>query len=361
MNITLNMDGAIKEGIERIRGKDKKNGSNLRAMAWNLFLYPLDQDLMLKAVNPEDYKRRKHNYKHNFKRRYRCTECNEELTKKGKVITRRTEWKDKFIKKNKRICPKCKSSKVLIIGRGAYGSAGSGNSISDCFRAWENAKFLTPIESHYLNKPLSMKITYLENKAINYQKNSDFKNASKIRKEIKNIKGDLLQHKSLFQFNLNPFFSFIEMKGNLKSFTKEEKYILERMFLPQTVRNKLFYDYKHTDFLDAIAKFYVREFYIPFIKLKYSKNNKFSKDLLKGIKLSNDKPREQSMDISLIVKNKLTPKEKATMKETDNFIEYVHSEDFEGVLLDFYKSLHKEYPDIMNKLDNKILKLIDLA
>ena len=66
------MNGAIKEGVEFIQGKDRKNGANLRAIAWNLFLHPLDQDLMLKAVAPKEYKRRKDNYNKNYNIRYQC-------------------------------------------------------------------------------------------------------------------------------------------------------------------------------------------------------------------------------------------------------------------------------------------------
>jgi len=355
------MDGAIKEGVELIQGKDRKNGANLRAIAWNLFLHPLDQDLMLRAVSPKEYKKRKHNYSYNYKRIYRCTKCKEDITKNGKTIKRETQWSDDYIPKKDRRCKKCNSTNVIIKGRGSYGSGGSGNAISDSFNSWKKAKFLMSIENYYLNTSLSKKIALMEEKAILNQKKGNFKKSSQLRKDIRKAQGELILHKSLSQFNLSPFFAFCEINNDLKPFTKEEKYILERLFLPTVVRNRLYYDYKKTDFLDAIAKFYVREFYIPSIKIKDFKGNKFSKDFLNGLKKSEDTPREHLKNIKLIVKEKLTSEERATMKETDKFIEYIHSEDFEGFFLDFYRGLHKEYPEIMNQLDNKILKLIDLA
>jgi len=355
------MDGAIKEGVELIQGKDRKNGAYLRTIAWNLFLNPLDQDLMLKAVSPKEYKKRKQNYKKKFMRVYRCTQCKEEIIRNGKKIVRETQWTDDFIPIKERRCKKCKSSNVIIKGRGGYGSGGSGNAISNSFNTWRNAEFLMYIENNYLDTQLSKEIALMEQKAISSQKKGNFTKSSQLRKEIKKAKGDLILHKSLLQFNMSPFFAFCEINNPNQAFTKEEKYILERLFLPQAVRNRLYYDYKETDFLDAIAKFYVREYYIPSLKLKNTKDNKYAKNFLNGLKLSSNSSSEHLKDIKLIVKEKLTPEEKETIKETDKFIEYIHSEDFEGSFLDFYKALHKEYPEIMNQLDNKILKLIDLA
>lgn len=92
-------------------------------------------------------------------------------------------------------------------------------------------------------------------------------------KKIKKQK-DYPYPKKFYIFNLSPLFEFCDTVNKSLpeeekiKFNEEEKRILELLFGEENdyIRSKVYLEYKNIDFLNAVLKFYVRHFYLPYVK-----------------------------------------------------------------------------------------------
>ncbi len=98
-----------------------------------------------------------------------------------------------------------------------------------------------------------------------------------VRKGLIKISPDLGEHskqtkyKSYPILNLKPFFDYCEqVKDKSLVFTKPEKRILELLYNHENnyIRNQIYLEYKGVDFLEAIIKFHLKHFFLPYRKTK---------------------------------------------------------------------------------------------
>ena len=312
------MTDNIQKSLNLISGK-VKNGNITKEIAWRVFLEPLNQTGTFQKINPKEYNKRKKTY---------------EKTKRLFTTTDKS-------KKERKSYKKCLNT----------------NAINNCFKAWNETNFLTTIEV---------------SKKIDGNGNSTYNRQIPLR-----------------QFNLNPLFVYLENK-NVKpsdSLSKSEIFILKFLFEPKQVREKLYEEYKNEDFITAMLLFYIKYYYIPFLKNPIiSTKNTLDKEALRGLiekgviintetafKLmnlleSNSRYFDKETLRDLIERGLLDKKlgldliksSKSNKVYIDNLKKeaVVFNHDF---YLGHYASLHKYYKEIIEQLDNKILKILKIA
>lgn len=308
-------EGKTKEEIynlalDLIQGTGQKDGKECRELAWMFFLKLHNSTSVFKEINPKEYNK------------------NLQARKEG-------------IKKKL-----------------------NNNTITKCYGVWLRTNFFGVSEQ------------------------------AKIKKRASETPPKLIRR---YILTLMPFFYYCEKKIGVK-FSDEEINILRLIFLPEPVRKALYEEYKEIDFLEAILKYYVR-FYIYYLenptKEKYS--HYFEKDFLddwifrklelitepipiqeplynynqKGHMLFNvAKPtKENKKSDELLCKYNLKFRNywsllqgpvvthirigKKSSKKIISLGDWNPEKDYYSV----YESLHIIYPEIMKKLDHKILEI----
>ena len=231
----------------------------------------------------------------------------------------------KEFKKRKKIFDRNKKPKVSL----------NNNTINDCFSTWKLAEFLTPI------------VEYKE-RVGNYKVITIQKEYGKIKKS--KVKSKYYYPYKLEQFNLLPVFHYLETKN--EQLTDSEIFVLSFLFDSKPIREKLYLEYKDRDFITAILDFYVKYYCIPYLKNpKIKTEYKFDKDTIKNIIEKGKKPTSEkdSEKINLFDGGNVWFDKKGIVSFNHEFY------------LGHYASFHKYYKDIIERLDNKILRSLGLA
>jgi hypothetical protein len=154
-----------------------------------------------------------------------------------------------------------------------------------------------------------------------------------------------------FKLNLNPLFFYAEEKNVI--FSDEEKSILNLIFLPTPVREFLYKNYSDINFIEAIIKYYV-SFTFHYLKNPTKKKSHyFDKEFLNYLINKN----KDEIEHKFIVKR--TNKEiKMLDKNHDKMKEYLTTPSKNKKNYVVYESLHYFYKNIMDELDDKMLRLL---
>jgi len=177
--------------------------------------------------------------------------------------------------------------------------------------------------------------------------------------------------------NLNPFFEFCEqINNNLSepekiSFTRGEKRILELLYNHENsyIRSQVYLEYKNIDFLNAILKFHVKHFYLPYettktrIKSKLNINLQSIKwimslneeDLFNEFYELKEKYPSKNINQHFIDLNKIKNwNTYLTILLSEKNINYTEDDvNFYGVI---YKTFQAYNKDIMSNLGWKLIK-----
>lgn len=191
------------------------------------------------------------------------------------------------------------------------------------------------------------------------------------------------ENKKYYQFNLTPFFEFCyAVNKNIPEeekieFNNEEKRILELLFGEESdyIRGKIYLENKKTNFLNAILKFYVRHFYLPYVESTKAidTNLSISKEAIKWILNSSSEDFNKEIDI-LYYENQ-TPKMKKICGDINKLRTWTTNTATERKLKnktntdedDFnyyggiYKSFYDYNPTLMSDIGWKLIKVLALT
>jgi len=154
-----------------------------------------------------------------------------------------------------------------------------------------------------------------------------------------------------FKLNLNPLFFCAEEKNVI--FSDEEKNILNLIFLPTPVREFLYKNYSDINFIEAIIKYYVSFTFHHLKNPSKKKSHYFDKKFLNYLINKN----KDEIKKEFIVK-RTTNEIKMLDKNHDMMKEYLTTPSTNKKNYVVYESLHFFYKNIMDELDDKMLKLL---
>lgn len=175
--------------------------------------------------------------------------------------------------------------------------------IRDCLKEWKEAGFIetSPVKLPFLVEKKKGKSYFLENYG--------------------------------YRLNLEPLYLYCRERHNIE-FTKQEKEIINKRVSLESMRGCIFREYPNDDLINAILKFYIKQFAIPPLEIL----DKSHRKVLELAEQSNEK------ELKFAEKKLKRDKKKASKKEPSIIIE-------RGTEKIIYESLCKTF------IDNKTQKL----